>query len=115
LSEKRLLSAVKNGLYIGRLWYTYPVGGYASGIISGTAIADCYRIRNGKLAEPIVPNCLRLEDHLGQMMRRIIGIGDKRVPTILWASDEITHAPWVAIEGINFLSINESASSLRNS
>ncbi|OGY17313.1 MAG: hypothetical protein A2785_00365 [Candidatus Chisholmbacteria bacterium RIFCSPHIGHO2_01_FULL_49_18] len=109
LSEKRLLNGVKNGIYIGRLWYTYPVGGYASGIISGTAIADCYRIRNGKLAEPIVPNSLRLEDHLGQMMSRITGIGDTRVPTILWASDEITHAPWVAVKDVNFLAINETS------
>lgn len=105
-SEGKLLEKVKNGLYIGRLWYTYPVGGISSGIISGTAIADCYRIVDGKLAEPILPNTLRLEDNIREMIKRIVGIGNNQIQTILWASDEITHAPWVAMEGVNFVAIN---------
>lgn len=106
-TEGELLSKVKNGVYIGRLWYTYPVGGIASGIISGTVIADSYLIRDGKLAEPILPNCLRLEDNIGEMIKRIIGIGNNQVPTILWASDEITHAPWMAMSGVRFLEISK--------
>lgn len=109
LNEGELLEKVKHGVYIGRLWYTYPVGGYASGIISGTAIADCFKICDGKLAEPILPNTLRLEDHLGSMIHNIIGIGGNQIPTILWASDEITHAPWVAVKNVNLLSINEGS------
>lgn len=101
-----LIKQVENGIYIGRLWYTYPVGGYASGIISGTAIADNYVIRDGKLAEPILPNTLRLEDNLKTMITNIIGISDNHRPTILWASDEITHAPLVAIKDVTFHSIN---------
>lgn len=107
LSERNLLKKVKNGVYIGRLWYTYPVGGYSSGIISGTAIADNYIIRDGKLAEPLLPNTLRLEDDLSKMVQNIIGVAGNPIPTILWASDEITHAPWVAIDDINLLSINK--------
>ncbi len=105
-STEALLKKVGNGIFIGRLWYTYPVGGYASGIISGTAIADCYVIRGGKLAEPISPNTLRIEDNLGEMIKRIIGIGNNKRPTILWSSDEITHAPWMAIDSVHFTSIN---------
>jgi len=105
-TEGQLLNSIKNGLYIGRLWYTYPVGGLSTGIISGTAIADCYRIKNGKLAEPILPNTLRIEDNIGEMVKRIVGIGNNQVPTILWASDEITHAPWVAISAVTFRQIN---------
>ncbi|KKT65496.1 MAG: hypothetical protein UW60_C0044G0010 [Candidatus Woesebacteria bacterium GW2011_GWA2_44_33] len=107
-TEDELLSSVKNGLYIGRLWYTYPVGGLSTGIISGTAIADCYTIKDGKLSQPILPNTLRLEDNLNQMIKNIVGIGSNQVPTILWASDEITHAPWVAITNVNFRQINHS-------
>ena len=108
-TEGELLNSIKNGLYIGRLWYTYPVGGLSTGIISGTAVADCYRIKNGRLAEPILPNTLRIEDNIGEMVKRIVGIGNNQVPTILWASDEITHAPWVAIKGINFVEINKTS------
>lgn len=105
-TEGELLQSIKNGLYIGRLWYTYPVGGLSSGIISGTAVADCYRIKNGQLAEPILPNTLRIEDNIGKMVKRIVGIGNNQIPTILWASDEITHAPWLAISDVNFRQIN---------
>lgn len=107
MTEGEILREVGDGIYIGRLWYTYPVGGISSGIISGTAIADNYVIKNGKLAEPILPNTLRIEDNIGEMIKRIIGIGNNQTPTILWASDEITHAPWVAMEGVNFVEINK--------
>lgn len=107
VSPEELLKEVQDGIFIGRLWYTYPVGGYASGIISGTAIADCYTIKNGKLGEPILPNTLRIEDNLGKMINNIIGIANNQTPTILWSSDEITHAPWVAIDDVQFYAINE--------
>lgn len=106
VTPEKLLKEVKNGIFIGRLWYTYPVGGYASGIISGTAIADCYTIKDGKLAEPIAPNSLRLEDNLSEMIHHIIGIANNQRSTINWASDEITHAPWVAIKNVQFHAIN---------
>lgn len=102
-----LLKSVEDGIFIGKLWYTYPVGGYSSGIISGTAIADCYTIKNGKLADPIKPNSLRIEDNLAEMIHRIIGIGNNHRPTALWLSDEITHAPWVAMDLVQFFAINE--------
>lgn len=106
MTEGEILNKVGDGIYIGRLWYTYPVGGISSGIISGTAIADNYVIRDGKLAEPILPNTLRIEDNIGEMIKRIIAIGNNQIPTILWASDEITHAPWVAMDQVNFVEIN---------
>jgi len=107
VSPEKLLQEVENGIFIGRLWYTYPIGGYASGIITGTAIADCYIIKNGKLADPILPNTLRLEDNIGVMVKNILGIAKNQTQTILWASDEITHAPWVAMDNVQFFAINE--------
>lgn len=103
-----ILRRIKNGLFIGRLWYTYPVGGYASGIISGTAVADNFIIKNGRLDKPILPNSLRLEDNLRRMIENIVAVGNNPVPTILWASDEITHAPWVAIDDVNLVAIKDA-------
>lgn len=105
LPPEELLKKVDNGIFIGRLWYTYPIGGYSSGIITGTAVADCYTIKNGKLAEPISPNSLRLEDNIGKMVEQIIGIANNKRPTTLWSSDAITYAPWVGIEGVRFVEI----------
>jgi predicted Zn-dependent protease len=108
VSEADLIEKVNNGVYIGRLWYTYPVGGYASGIISGTVIADSFIIRNGKFAEPLLPNCVRIEDNLLNLINSIIGIASNPIQTILWASDEITNAPWIAIKNVNLYSINSA-------
>lgn len=102
-----LLKRVDNGIFIGRLWYTYPIGGYSSGIITGTAIAECYKIKNGKLDEPIMPNTLRLEDNIGEMAKNIIGIANNKMPTVLWMADELTYAPWVAMNNVSFHEINE--------
>lgn len=107
VTSDALLKEIGEGIFIGRLWYTYPIGGYSSGIITGTAIAECYTIKNGKLVDPILPNTLRLEDNIGVMARNIIGVADNQMPTILWASDEINHAPWVGIDKVNFHAINE--------
>ena len=37
-NQEELLQLVGNGVYIGRIWYTYPVNGTASGDFSGTII-----------------------------------------------------------------------------
>jgi len=108
VSEEKLLRSVKNGIFIGRLWYTYPIGGYISGIITGTAVADCYTIKNGRMKDPILPNTLRLEDNIGKMVKDIIGIANNKIPTVLWSSDALVYAPWVAMKNVNFIEIGTS-------
>ena len=86
---------------MGWLWYTSPIAGYTAGEISGTAVADTYRIRNGRIAEPLRVNGVRIKANLRDMVKNIIGITRDPVPTILWASDEITYAPEVGIADIH--------------
>lgn len=109
VSRNELLHRVKNGIYIGALWYTYPIAGQKAGEISGTAVADTFRIRNGRLAEPIRVNSLRIRANLRDIVKNIIGITDRPRPTILWASDEITYAPEVGIRGIHCEEIRHEA------
>lgn len=101
VSHDALLRKVKNGIYIGALWYTYPIAGYQAGEISGTAVADTFRIRNGKIAEPVKVNAIRIRANLRDIVKNIIGITKHPRPTILWASDEITYAPEVGVSGIH--------------
>ena len=42
-----LLRMVGDGIYIGRIWYTYPVNGIAAGDFSGTIVGDSYLIKDG--------------------------------------------------------------------
>jgi len=108
VSENNLLKKVGNGVFIGRLWYTYPIGGYASGIITGTAVADSFLIENGELTKPLLPNVVRLEDNLGQMIQNIIGSADNKRSIITWNTDEITYAPWMAIGNVQLMEINKN-------
>ncbi len=105
VTRRELFEKVGNGVYIGALWYTYPIAGYQAGEISGTAVADTFRIKNGKLAQPIRVNSLRIRANLRDIVKNIIGITRNPRPTILWASDEITYAPEVGISNVQLEAI----------
>ena len=96
-NHDELLRRVNNGIYIGRIWYTYPVNGFASGDFSGTVVGDSYLIRNGRLAGPLRPNTLRMNGNILQVINNIIGIGAERTGTVRWSSDQVTWAPEIAV------------------
>jgi PmbA protein len=99
-SREELLRQVGDGLYLGRLWYTYPVNGLRAGDFTCTVVGDSYIIRDGRLAEPIKANAIRLNDSIHNVLRGIIGVGRERRPTLVWAADEIVHAPEMAVEKV---------------
>lgn len=109
MSRGELLRRVKNGIYIGALWYTYPIAGSKAGEISGTAVADTFRIRNGKIAEPLRVNAIRIRANLRDIAKDIIGITANPRPTVLWASDEVTYAPEVGVRAIHCEEIRHEA------
>ena len=107
LSHEELLQQVGDGVYIGRIWYTYPVNGITSGDFSGTVIADSYLIKDGRLAAPLQPNTLRMNENVQRVLNNIIGIGAQRRPTVRWSSDQITWAPEIAVDGFALEQISE--------
>jgi hypothetical protein len=96
-SHEELLRNVGDGLYLGRIWYTYPVNGLRAGDFTCTVVGDSYVIRDGRLAEPIKANSIRLNDSIHNVLRGVIGVGRERYPTLVWAADEIVYAPEVAV------------------
>jgi PmbA protein len=96
-SHEELLRDVGDGLYVGRIWYTYPVNGLRAGDFTCTVVGDSYIIRNGRLAEPIKANSIRLNDSIHNVLQGAIGVGRERYPTLVWAADEIVYAPEVAV------------------
>ena len=107
LSREELLRRVGDGVYIGRIWYTYPVNGITSGDFSGTVIADSYLIKDGRLAAPLQPNTVRMNDNAKRVLSNIIGIGAHRRPTVRWSSDQVTWAPEIAVDGFGLEEISE--------
>jgi len=106
-STEQMVSFVKDGLYIGRIWYTYPVNGLRAGDFTGTVVADSYVIRDGKLAEPIKPNTLRINDNILNVMMNVTAVSKEGKPTLVWAADEIVYAPEIAVSSVHLDAIGE--------
>jgi len=63
-------------------------------------VGDSYIIRDGRLAEPIKVNAIRINDSIHNVLQGIIGVGHERRPTLAWAADEIVYAPEMAVEKV---------------
>lgn len=105
LDSEELITKVKNGIYIGRLWYLYPVYGLAKADFTGTAIGDSYLIENGRISGALKPNTVRITDNFAKLLNDIIGISKNKKQTQLWDAEEVIHAPEIAVKGIRLDSI----------
>ena len=106
VDDKGLISAVRDGLYVGRVWYTYPINGQRAGDFTCTISGDSHLIRDGKLAAPLTPNCLRINANIAQVFTHPLAVGKKSVPAIVWGSPEAYFVPALAIEGITLSTVN---------
>jgi len=98
---------VGNGIYIGRIWYTYPVNGLRAGDFTSTIVADSYVIKNGALAEPIKANTLRINENILNVLNNVTAVTKEGKPVIVWAADEIVYAPEIAVEKVHIDAIAE--------
>ena len=106
-STEAICRLVGDGLYIGRIWYTYPVNGLRAGDFTGTVVADSYVIRDGRIAEPLKPNTLRINENVHTFLNGVIGVAKEGKPTLVWAADEIVYAPEIAVEKVHIDAIAE--------
>lgn len=106
-TPRQLFRLVGDGLYIGRLWYTYPINGLAAGDFTCTVIGDSYIITDGKLTAPLQPNTVRINDNILNLLNQIVGVGRERRGTFGWGAGEIVYAPEIAVEGVRITEIAE--------
>ena len=100
VAEDALLGAVRDGIYIGRVWYTYPINGQRAGDFTCTVSGDSYLIRNGKIADPVAPNSLRINANIAQVFKHPLAIGSRSTPAIVWGSPEAYYVPSIALDAI---------------
>ncbi len=86
--DRELVRAVGDGIYVGRIWYTYPINGQRAGDFTCTVTGDSYIIRDGKIAEPLAPNCLRINANIAQVFEHPIAIESRPHPATVWGSPE---------------------------
>ncbi len=109
LDERELLRAVGDGVYIGRVWYTYPINGQRAGDFSCTVSGDSYLIRNGAIAEPLAPNALRVNANIAQVFDAPLAIGARPRSVAIWGSPEAYFVPAIAADGIALGEVGASA------
>ncbi|HLC79169.1 MAG TPA: TldD/PmbA family protein [archaeon] len=105
-SQEELISEVKNGIFVGRLWYTYPVNGYASPDFTSTIRGDSYIIENGKIVGALTPNTMRVLDSFDNFMKNIIAIGKEQKAIQAWGQEEIVITPQIALSEMNLKRIS---------
>jgi PmbA protein len=110
LDETKLIKAVGNGIYIGRVWYTYPINGQRAGDFTCTVSGDSYVIRDGKLAAPLAPNALRVNANIAQVFAQPIAVGKRARPAVVWGASEAYFAPSIAAEGIALAAVAGASS-----
>ncbi|HLC21620.1 MAG TPA: TldD/PmbA family protein [Candidatus Methylomirabilis sp.] len=99
-SPEELIATVKDGLLIGRIWYTYPINGLRAGDFTCTVVGDSYIIRDGRIAAPLKPNTVRISGNIHNILSNIVGIGKDVKGTLVWAADEVIHTPQIAVRGV---------------
>jgi predicted Zn-dependent protease len=96
-----LVRLVGDGLYVGRIWYTYPINGLRAGDFTCTVVGDSYIIRDGRIVAPLKANAIRINDNIGTFLNNVAGIGRDVRGTIVWAADEVVYAPEIAVRGVH--------------
>ncbi len=99
-SHEELLKEIKNGIYIGRIWYSYQVNGFTSADFTSTIRGDSYIIENGKIKSPLIPNTLRINDNFTRILKNITAIGKQTKQVVSWGEDSVVIAPEVAVNGV---------------
>ena len=100
-----LLSLVGNGVYIGRIWYTYPINGLRAGDFTCTLVGDSYLIEDGRIAAPLQANTVRLTGNIRHLLNDILGITKRARPIVGWGADEVVYAPEIAVRGMRLIEI----------
>ena len=111
-SERDLIRAVGEGIYVGRVWYTYPINGQRAGDFTCTVSGDSYLIRKGVLAVPLAPNALRINANIEQVFAHPLGVGNRAEPALVWGAPEAYYTIALAAGEIPFTAIEASQSAM---
>ena len=98
VGREDLFRRVGDGLYIGRIWYTYPVNGLRAGDFTCTVVGDSYIIRDGRIAEPLRANVIRINDNIATILNNVVGVTKDVRGTVVWS--EVAYTPELAVSGV---------------
>ena len=97
---EELIKKIKFGLYIGRIWYCYPMNGLKAGDFTATVIGDSFIIKDGKIIAPLKANAVRINDNFLRVLNAVEGVSNGKKTSIIWAADEVPVACDMLISGL---------------
>jgi PmbA protein len=100
VSLDELCRRVGDGLYVGRIWYTYPINGLQAGDFTCTVVGDSYLIRDGRIAVPLKANAVRISDNIASVLEGVLGVTREVKGTTVWGGDEVVYAPSIAVAAL---------------
>jgi PmbA protein len=92
---------VRHGLYVGRIWYTYPINGLRAGDFTCTVVGDSFIIRDGRLAAPLKANTVRINDNITRLLASVARVAKDAKGTVVWGADEVVYTPEIAVTGVH--------------
>ncbi|HYB69972.1 MAG TPA: metallopeptidase TldD-related protein, partial [Candidatus Bathyarchaeia archaeon] len=101
VSLDELIARVRNGLYVGRIWYTYPINWLRAGDFTCTVVGDSFIIRDGRIAAPLKANTIRINDNVSRLLGAVFGTTKDARGTLVWAADEVVYAPSIAVTTVH--------------
>jgi PmbA protein len=101
VSIEDLIRGVRDGLYVGRIWYTYPINGLRAGDLTCTVVGDSFIIRDGRLAAPLKSNTVRINDNITRLLASVAGVTKDARGTVVWGADEVVYTPELAVTGVH--------------
>ncbi len=104
-SRQSLFRQVGDVVYIGRIWYTYPMNGLRAGDFTCTVVGDSFLVRDGQPATPLLSNTIRISDNIRRLLVNILGVTDQARPIVTWGADEVVYAPEIAVRGVPLTAI----------
>lgn len=104
-TAESLLRTVDNGVYIGRIWYTYAINGLRAGDFTCTVVGDSYLIQEGRLAAPIQANTIRMTGNIRRLLQAVLGVTKQSRPILGWSNDEVIYAPELAVRDVQLYEI----------
>ncbi len=101
VSLEELIRGVRHGLYVGRIWYTYPINGLRAGDFTCTVVGDSFVIRDGRLAAPLKANTVRINDNFARLLHNVAGVTKEAKGTVVWGMDEVVYTPEIAVTSVH--------------
>lgn len=98
-----LVAPVANGIYVGGLWATAFRRGAAPGDFISTVVGPSFHIHEGKLAQPLQPRVLHIQDNMLEVLQRLDGLSTLRRPVVLASSQSVVLAPELRCGQVSFV------------